>query len=172
MVWFVGAGPGDPELLTLKARRLIAAADVIVYAGSLVNPAVLAHARPDAELHDSAGMKLAEQIDVMCSAVACGRTVVRLHTGDPAIYGAILEQIRELEKHGVPYAVVPGVSSAFAPQRHSASSSPFPATRRRSFHAPGGPHAGTRARGPARSRRAPHQPGRFSQRWHDRPRRR
>ncbi len=114
MVWFVGAGPGDPELLTLKAQRLIAEADVIVYAGSLVNPAVLAHARPDAELHDSAGMKLAEQVDVMCSAVARGRIVVRLHTGDPSIYGAILEQIRELEQHGVPYAVVPGVSSAFA----------------------------------------------------------
>jgi cobalt-precorrin 5A hydrolase / precorrin-3B C17-methyltransferase len=114
LVWFVGAGPGDPELLTLKAQRLIAAADVIVYAGSLVNPAVLAHARPHAELHDSAGMKLVEQIEVMRSAVAHGRTVVRLHTGDPAIYGAILEQIRELEKHGVPYAIIPGVSSAFA----------------------------------------------------------
>jgi precorrin-4 C11-methyltransferase len=114
MVWFVGAGPGDPELLTLKAQRLIAAADVIIYAGSLVNPAVLAHARPGVELHDSAGMKLTEQIDVMRAAVARGRMVVRLHTGDPAIYGAILEQIRELEKHGVPYAVVPGVSSAFA----------------------------------------------------------
>jgi precorrin-4 C11-methyltransferase len=114
LVSFVGAGPGDPELLTLKAQRLIAEADVIIYAGSLVNPAVLAHARPGAAIHDSASMKLAEQIEVMNSAVARGLRVVRLHTGDPAIYGAILEQMRELDRLGIPYCVVPGVSSAFA----------------------------------------------------------
>ena len=113
-VYFVGAGPGDPDLLTLKAQRLISQAGVIIYAGSLVNPDVLAHARPDAECHDSAGMKLAEQVEVMRAAVQRGQTVVRLHTGDPSLYGAILEQMRELEKVEVPYQIVPGVTSAFA----------------------------------------------------------
>ncbi|MEW5960526.1 MAG: cobalt-precorrin-4/precorrin-4 C(11)-methyltransferase, partial [Chloroflexota bacterium] len=114
MVYFIGAGPGDPELLTLKAQRLIARADVIIYAGSLVNPAVLDHARPDAERHNSAGMNLAEQVAVMAAAVRQGQLVARLHTGDPAIYGATLEQMRELDRRRIPYAVVPGVSSAFA----------------------------------------------------------
>jgi precorrin-4 C11-methyltransferase len=113
-VYFVGAGPGDPELLTLKAQRLIAAADVIIYAGSLVNPDVLSHARPDAETHDSAGMKLEQQVALMREAVTAGQTVVRLHTGDPAIYGATMEQMQALDEADVPYAVVPGVSSAFA----------------------------------------------------------
>lgn len=114
VVYFVGAGPGDPELLTLKAQRLIAQADVIIYAASLVNPKVLKHARPDTEVHNSAGMKLAEQIALMHAATEKGQIVVRLHTGDPAIYGAIMEQMRELDEAGIPYAVVPGVSSAFA----------------------------------------------------------
>ncbi|RME78249.1 MAG: precorrin-4 C(11)-methyltransferase [Chloroflexi bacterium] len=113
-VYFIGAGPGDPELITLKAQRLIAAADVIIYAGSLVNPAVLAHARGDAALYNSVGMKLPEQIRVMEAAVKQGQTVARLHTGDPSIYGAVLEQIRELEQRGIPYTIVPGVTSAFA----------------------------------------------------------
>lgn len=114
IVTFIGAGPGDPELLTLKARRLIAEADVVIYAGSLVNAEVLAHARPDAALHDSAGMPLDEQIEVMVAAAAQGQRVARLHTGDPAIYGATFEQMRRLAAAGVPYRVVPGVSSAFA----------------------------------------------------------
>jgi precorrin-4 C11-methyltransferase len=113
-VYFVGAGPGDPELLTLKAQRLIAAADVIIYAGSLVNPAVLSHARPDAAIHNSSGMRLEEQVAVMRDAVARGETVVRLHTGDPAIFGATLEQMRSLERLGITRQVVPGVSSVFA----------------------------------------------------------
>ena len=113
-VYFVGVGPGDPELITLKAKRLIGQADVVVYAGSLVNPALLEYARSDVELHNSAGMKLDEQIQVMTAAVEKGQMVARLHTGDPAVYGATLEQMRELEVRGVPYAVVPGVSSAFA----------------------------------------------------------
>ncbi len=114
MVYFVGAGPGDPELITLKAQKLIAQADVIIYAGSLVNPAVLSQARPQAETHDSAGMKLQRQIELMEAAVEKGQTVVRLHTGDPAIYGATLEQMRELDRRNIPYAVVPGVTSALA----------------------------------------------------------
>ncbi len=113
-VYFIGAGPGDPELITLKAQKLIAAADVIIYAGSLVNPAILAHARPEAVSHNSAGMTLSEQIEVMQVAVSKGHRVARLHTGDPSIYGAILEQMRELDKLGIPYTVIPGVSSAFA----------------------------------------------------------
>ena len=84
-VYFVGAGPGDPELLTLKAQRLIARADVIIYAGSLINPAVLSHARPGAVTYDSAGMKLTEQIEVMQTAADRGQVIVRLHTGDPSI---------------------------------------------------------------------------------------
>jgi precorrin-4 C11-methyltransferase len=114
MVTFIGAGPGDPELLTLKARRLIGEADVIVYAGSLVDEAMLAHARPDTPRHDSAGMTLDEQIALMREAASEGKTVARLHTGDPSIYGAIFEQMRRLRALGIPYRVVPGVSSAFA----------------------------------------------------------
>jgi precorrin-4 C11-methyltransferase len=114
MVHFIGAGPGDPELITLKARRLIADAAVVIYAGSLVNPQVLAHARAGAEIYDSATMKLAEQIEVMAATVAQGRSVARLHTGDPALYGAILEQMRSLDRVDIPYDIVPGVSSAFA----------------------------------------------------------
>lgn len=114
IVHFIGAGPGDPELLTIKAARLVAQADVIIYAGSLVHPDVLRHARPDAEIHNSAGMKLSEQVAVMRAAVEKGQTVARLHTGDPAIYGATTEQMRELDGAGIPYAVTPGVSSAFA----------------------------------------------------------
>ncbi|MGC8782345.1 MAG: precorrin-4 C(11)-methyltransferase, partial [Anaerolineae bacterium] len=113
-VYFIGAGPGDPELLTLKAQRLIAAADVILYAGSLVNPAVLRHARPDAELHNTAVMSLTEQVAIMTGATDQGKVVARLHTGDPTIFGAIAEQMAALDAAGTRYAIVPGVSSAFA----------------------------------------------------------
>ena len=113
-IYFVGAGPGDPDLLTLKAQKIIAAADVIIFAGSLVNPKILTHARPDAEIHNSAGLKLAAQIEIMRRAAAQGKTVARLHTGDPTLYGATLEQMRELSRLEIPYSVVPGVSSAFA----------------------------------------------------------
>jgi precorrin-4 C11-methyltransferase len=93
---------------------LIAGADLILYAGSLVNPEVLKHAQQGAELRSSTNMKLAEQVALMRSAVREGQTVVRLHTGDPSIYGATMEQMRELDRAGIPYAVVPGVSAAFA----------------------------------------------------------
>ena len=109
----MGAGPGDPELLTLKAKRLLESADVVVYAGSLVNPEVLKHARR-AELYDSAGMTLEEILEVLEREAKRGRRVVRLHSGDPSIYGAIAEQIRELKKRGVECEVVPGVSSFLA----------------------------------------------------------
>jgi precorrin-4/cobalt-precorrin-4 C11-methyltransferase len=111
-VIFLGAGPGDPELITLKGRRLLDEADVIVYAGSLVNPALLDGVK--AEMHDSAGMTLDEVLAVLTAAWQAGKKAVRLHTGDPALYGAIREQMQRLEQEGILYEVVPGVSSAFA----------------------------------------------------------
>jgi len=111
MIWFVGAGPGDPELITVRGRRLLEEADVVVYAGSLVPEAVLRWTRDDCALHDSAAMTLGDQIEVMASAHAAGKAVVRLHTGDPSLYGAIAEQMRALRERGVDFAVVPGVSS-------------------------------------------------------------
>jgi len=113
-VHFVGAGPGDPELLTLKARRLIGEADVIIYAGSLINPNVLAHARPGARLHNSVHLSLEAQIALMEEAVNGGQTVVRLHSGDPSVYGAIAEQMWQLRRLGIAYDLLPGVSSASA----------------------------------------------------------
>ncbi|HET6476938.1 MAG TPA: precorrin-4 C(11)-methyltransferase [Thermoleophilia bacterium] len=114
MIWFVGAGPGDPELVTVKGRRLLEEADVVVYAGSLVPKAVLGWTRDGCALHDSAGMDLREQIEVMAAAHAAGKAVVRLHTGDPSLYGAIGEQMRALDGLEIDYAVVPGVSSFVA----------------------------------------------------------
>jgi precorrin-4/cobalt-precorrin-4 C11-methyltransferase len=111
-VIFLGAGPGDPELITLKGRRLLDEADLIVYAGSLVNPALLDGVR--AEIYDSAGMTLDEVMAVLLAAWQAGKKAVRLHTGDPALYGAIREQMQRLEQEGISYEVVPGVSSAFA----------------------------------------------------------
>jgi len=111
-LYFVGAGPGDPELITVKGQRLLAEADLVVYAGSLV-PKVLIEGL-DAEVHDSAPLHLDEIISLMAEAWRDGKKVVRLHTGDPAIYGAIKEQMKELDQQGIPYLVVPGVSSATA----------------------------------------------------------
>jgi precorrin-4 C11-methyltransferase len=113
-VFFIGAGPGDPELMTIKGQKLIAAADVVLYTGSLVAPEILQYAAPEAELHNSAGMKLEQQVILMVEAARQGKRIVRLHTGDPSIYGAIDEQMRALDEGGVPYEVIPGVSSAFA----------------------------------------------------------
>lgn len=111
-VYFIGAGPGDPELITIKGKRLLGSADVVIYAGSLVNKALLNGLK--AEIHDSAPMTLDEVIRVMEKAVSGGRNVARLHTGDPALYGAISEQIERLIKLGISYEVVPGVSSGLA----------------------------------------------------------
>ena len=115
MVHFIGAGPGDPDLITVKGKRLIEEADVIIYAGSLVNPRVLAGARPDAEIYNSAKMTLPEVVAVMKRAEEEGKTVARVHTGDPAIYGAHREQMVQLDELGISYDVVPGVSSFLAP---------------------------------------------------------
>lgn len=113
-VWFVGAGPGDPELITLKGEELLNHADVVVYAGSLVNKELLDYCPEDCKVYDSSKMTLNEIIDVMEKGVKEGKKVVRLHTGDPSLYGAIFEQMKELDKRGINYEVVPGVSSAFA----------------------------------------------------------
>jgi precorrin-4/cobalt-precorrin-4 C11-methyltransferase len=113
-VYFIGAGPGDAELITVKGARLLREADVVVYAGSLVDRELVRTYAPAAEVYDSAGMTLEETTRVLAEAVMAGRRVVRLHTGDPAIYGAIQEQMAELDRLGIGYAVVPGVTSAFA----------------------------------------------------------
>ncbi|TAN43312.1 MAG: precorrin-4 C(11)-methyltransferase [Nitrospirae bacterium] len=112
MVYFIGAGPGDPELITLKGRRLLDEADVVIYAGSLVNPALLRDIR--AVIHDSANMNLDEIVALIKEAALSGKTVVRLHTGDTSFYSAISEQIERLRALNIPYEVVPGVSSAMA----------------------------------------------------------
>ena len=113
-VYIVGAGAGDPELITVKGQKLLQKADVIIYAGSLVNPALLSFAKEGAEIHDSASMTLPEVIETIEKAVAKDLMVVRLHTGDPSIYGAIQEQMDALKKKGIDFEVVPGVSSFLA----------------------------------------------------------
>jgi len=110
-VYFIGAGPGDPELLTIKGKRLLESADMIIYAGSLVNPQLLECAKSGCSIYDSAGMTLEQVISVMQEATSDGKNVARLHTGDPSIYGAIREQIDELDRLGIDCEVVPGVSS-------------------------------------------------------------
>lgn len=114
MVHFIGAGPGDPELLTIKGKRLIDSADVIIYAGSLVNEKVLADCKEGAQVYNSAYMTLPEVIGVMKEAEARGQSVARVHTGDPSIYGAIREQMDALDELGISYEVIPGVSSFLA----------------------------------------------------------
>ena len=113
-VHIVGAGPGDPELITRKGYRLVQEADVVIYAGSLVNPAILEACKEDCEIHNSASMSLDDVLAVTKASVAEGKTVVRLHTGDPAIYGAIQEQMDALKEMGITYDVTPGVSSFLA----------------------------------------------------------
>jgi precorrin-4/cobalt-precorrin-4 C11-methyltransferase len=113
IVWFVGAGPGDPELITVRGRALLDRADVLLYAGSLVNPALVASS-PAPEKVDSWGMHLDDMIRLMAGHAKGGKTVVRLHSGDPALYGSIVEQIDGLEAEGISVRIVPGVSSVFA----------------------------------------------------------
>jgi precorrin-4/cobalt-precorrin-4 C11-methyltransferase len=113
-VLFVGAGPGDPDLITLKGKKALEEADRVIYAGSLVNPEILTHCRPGIALFDSAGLTLEETLEIMVEGVKKKEKVVRLHTGDPSVYGAIQEQIQLLEEEGITYSVIPGVSSVFA----------------------------------------------------------
>ena len=111
MVHFVGAGSGAPDLITVRGARLLGEADIVIYAGSLVNPALLDATKPGCEIHDSAKMTLEEVIAVIRQAEAEGKTTVRLHTGDSSIYGAVREQFDALEKLGIDYDVCPGVSA-------------------------------------------------------------
>jgi len=113
-VYFIGAGPGDPELITIKGKKIIDSSEVIIYAGSLVNKEVIDSRKPDAEVYNSAEMNLPEIIEVMEKAIKSGKTVARVHTGDPSIYGAIREQIEELKKLKIEFEVIPGVSSFVA----------------------------------------------------------
>ncbi|HHW62280.1 MAG TPA: precorrin-4 C(11)-methyltransferase [Syntrophomonadaceae bacterium] len=114
MIYFVGAGPGDPELITLKAYRLLQQADLLIYTGSLINPALLDYCSPACERVNSAFLDLEQILKLMIEAYYDGRRVVRLHTGDPSLYGAIGEQMEGLKKEGIPFGVVPGVSSFLA----------------------------------------------------------
>lgn len=111
MVNFVGAGCGAADLITVRGMRLLERADVIIYAGSLVNPELLDYAKSGCEIYNSAYMNLDEVISVMKNSEAEGRMTVRLHTGDPSIYGAIREQLDRLNKLNIPYEICPGVSS-------------------------------------------------------------
>jgi len=113
-VIFVGAGPGDPELITVKGQKALAGANLVLYAGSLVSPAVLGWANPAAELVDTAKLNLADICARLMAGYRAGRRVVRVHSGDPALFGAIQEQLEILERENIPCLVIPGVSAAFA----------------------------------------------------------
>ena len=113
MVYFVGAGTGAVDLITVRGMRLLEKADVIIYAGSLVNPELLQYANKDCEIHDSAKLTLEEVLIVMQKAEAEGKITVRLHTGEPSIYGAVREQMDELDRFGISYESCPGVSACF-----------------------------------------------------------
>jgi precorrin-4/cobalt-precorrin-4 C11-methyltransferase len=113
-VIFVGAGPGDPELITVKGQKALAAADLVLYAGSLVSPAILTWADPGAELVDTAKLALQEICARMSAGYRAGQQVVRVHSGDPSLYGAIQEQLEILERDEIPCRVIPGVTAAFA----------------------------------------------------------
>lgn len=110
-VYFIGAGPGDPDLITVKGKRMLEGADIVIYAGSLINPQLLEGCRTDCELFDSAPLSLEEVVGIYKTASESGKTVVRLHSGEPSLYGAIKEQIDWLNEQGIEYEVVPGVSS-------------------------------------------------------------
>ena len=114
MIYFVGAGPGDPDLITVKGLKTLQLADVIIYTDSLVSATLTESAKPGAEIFKSSGMVLEEMVELMVKSVKDGKVVVRLHTGDPSIYGAIHEQIVLLKKQNIKFTVIPGVSSAFA----------------------------------------------------------
>ncbi|WP_425446722.1 precorrin-4 C(11)-methyltransferase [Dethiothermospora halolimnae] len=113
-IYIIGAGPGDPELITVKGRKKVEEADIIIYAGSLVNKGIIGCRKKDSEVYNSASMTLDEVIDVIEKGVEEGKKVVRVHTGDPSIYGAIREQMDRLDKLNIEYEVIPGVSSFVA----------------------------------------------------------
>ena len=111
MIYFIGAGPGAVDLITVRGAEILRSAERIVYAGSLVNRELLQFAKPDCAIYDSAKMTLEEILAVVCAAERAGKTTVRLHTGDPSLYGAIGEQMREFDRRGIDYDITPGVSA-------------------------------------------------------------
>ncbi len=113
MVYFVGAGTGAADLITVRGMRLLEQADVIIYTGSLVNPELLNYAKAECEIHNSGKLTLDEVIDLMKQSEAEGKMIIRLHTGDPSIYGAVREQMDELDKLEIAYESCPGVSACF-----------------------------------------------------------
>ncbi|NQW23543.1 MAG: precorrin-4 C(11)-methyltransferase [SAR202 cluster bacterium] len=113
-VYIVGGGPGDPELLTLKAKRIIETADLVIFADSLVPPEIVAFAKEGAQVIGSKELNLDEIMELELSAVREGKIVARVQSGDPSIYGAILEQMRVLKQEGIEFEIIPGVSAAFA----------------------------------------------------------
>ncbi|KPV55974.1 cobalt-precorrin-4 C(11)-methyltransferase [Paenibacillus sp. A3] len=113
-IYIIGAGPGDPDLITVKGLRILQEADVVLYTDSLVNEELIARAKPGAEVLQSAGMSLEEMVAVMTDRVKAGKLVARVHTGDPAVFGAIMEQKALLAKEGISCEIIPGVSSVFA----------------------------------------------------------
>lgn len=113
-VYFIGAGPGDPELITVKGLRIIQEADLVLYAGSLVPESIVSQARPEAQVENSAFLTLEQTHGLLMDCVQSGGTAARVHTGDPALFGAIQEQIKLLRQAGVDFEVIPGVTAAFA----------------------------------------------------------
>lgn len=113
-VYFIGAGPGDPELITVKGKKAIEMSGYCIYAGSLINPDILKYCGKDTVVYDSASMTLDEIINIIEEAKKDNKDVARVHTGDPSIFGAIQEQMSELDKRGIDYEVIPGVSSFLA----------------------------------------------------------
>lgn len=112
-VFFVGAGPGAEDLITVRGKNLLERADIVVYAGSLVNPGLLKYTPENCQIYNSAYMTLEEVLEVLKEGASAGKCVVRLHTGDPSIYGAVVEQMEQLDAAGIPYESCPGVSAAF-----------------------------------------------------------
>lgn len=113
-VYIVGAGPGDPDLITVKGMRILQQADVVIYTDSLVQDELADMASPDAKVYKSASMTLEDIVSIMVKAVGEGHSVARIHTGDPSVFGAILEQVSLLRRASIDYEIVPGVSSVFA----------------------------------------------------------
>lgn len=128
-VWFIGAGPGAADLITLRGHRLIAKADLVLYAGSLVPEETVSHARPEAVLRDSSNMTLQETHALIKEFARRGQNTARVHTGDPSLYGALLEQTRLLDRDGIPWSVTPGVSAAFAAAAAAGQSLTLPEIR-------------------------------------------
>ncbi len=110
-IYFIGAGPGDPELLTIKAKKIIETADILIYAGSLINKDIIKLAKKEARSYDSSGMNLEEVLRIIKKAISTDKIIARIHSGDPSLYGAIQEQMDWCEKQGIAYSVIPGVSS-------------------------------------------------------------